>query len=698
MIAGRGDKENNDKKEKTEISNHINNEKIYKNKFKSNLKMTDNISQEKTKRKIREFEFNNINKDVVNQRNNYVQNLNEKKLTTICTMNDKISHVNKESLLKDLKSNNFMEFNLQSFNRNEEIRGMINYDFQKGKIFNMSNLDCQIKQITLDSEEKRKFRVDNLKILEKEIGEQKKLKQIYHSLENGNNKNKKLLKSKINVINNTVKSENNSNSKSSENKPNKNDSENKLYQKKMEKIEYEEILKKFLKSEELKCLLKSENVLNLHKDCSNEITKKNKSNEQIERLDSNYKNFFVEKLSKIKNDDFNETINFTHLNKFIKKDKKIENDMGEIIYKTPNSNFSQKTKSLNLMNTIDNIFNSKNSTLHHQKNNEFQTSTLQNINLENDIKINFVYDKIYGNEDKKCELSICNDLERKFPSLEDDNLLNTNYCYISNSLLDKLMNLQDPDIFIKIIEKIVVNNIVYNTFNKEKCTVCSNITNKNNNISLICAKEKENNIFTSNNISFSRYLNENIMRFNKIKIYKYLFLNRHLGVNSEDETYFSTYNKIKDQHNINKKRFRQLNDINDCIEDLDLDERGSFLAKMNDKHFGDENEKVGIPNGLNDYPNKSSNKNSGTLDLDQGYKDIFQKDISKKLVNQEKVKNFIKINDNSFNKLANKNFCVKSSYIDNINSINDETNSERFPNRIFNNLKVNNFNFNYEPM
>jgi len=114
------------------------------------------------------------------------------------------------------------------------------------------------------------------------------------------------------------------------------------------------------------------------------------------------------------------------------------------------------------------------------------------------------------------------------------------------------MEISDPDLFLKVIESIVLNNIVYSIFNQEQNSTPENIEFRNN---LNCfinkqIKEKEvsdYDLLDSNPHKICKesknYLlkSKNQNKITKIKIKE-----------SESEKYNNIYNRIKECHNLNK--------------------------------------------------------------------------------------------------------------------------------------------------
>lgn len=109
----------------------------------------------------------------------------------------------------------------------------------------------------------------------------------------------------------------------------------------------------------------------------------------------------------------------------------------------------------------------------------------QIINLKNiEYKVNSVVAIEKFDEKNKIE----------YHSFDEENLLNTNSYFISDSLLDKLMNMNDPNMFINVIEKIILNNIVYSVFSKEKL-ISAGLNPRKLQNSSFRRKEFEYNIF-----------------------------------------------------------------------------------------------------------------------------------------------------------------------------------------------------------
>lgn len=229
-----------------------------------------------------------------------------------------------------------------------------------------------------------------------------------------------------------------------------------------------------------------------------------------------------------------------------------------IVNNKQNENFQEESK--------------KEQNVYNENYNLFKIRKISRDNLKEAEILNKIDQLIVNNnknESINCDEDKIDNLKIKYHSFEEENLINTNSCFIANNMLDKLINLKDPDIFLNIIEKIVVNNIVYSIFSEERF-IPTNLNLKNNKKSFDILKDNDNNNNIFGNVNEILYSSNNIYDNDKDLNLdtsngksSYLVSNKNKsGSLIEDRKYFNIYNKIKDNHHINQVNNSQKNHIN----------------------------------------------------------------------------------------------------------------------------------------
>ena len=164
------------------------------------------------------------------------------------------------------------------------------------------------------------------------------------------------------------------------------------------------------------------------------------------------------------------------------------------------------------------------------------------------------------NENSKIKCSI----------VDEDNLFNTPSSFISNNMLDKLMAVKDADLFINVLEKIVVNNIV-GSLSKDKF-ISTSFKNIYSNSQTNNTNEVENQNIGKNEYNTNKGY---IMNINN-DIFNQNFNSSSLLI--DDLKYNNLYNKIKNNHQINWKN------KNETISNIRQD---SLSIKKNDQFVND---------------------------------------------------------------------------------------------------------------
>jgi len=334
---------------------------------------------------------------------------------------------------------------------------------------------------------------------------------------------------------------------------------------------------------------------------------------------------------------------------------------------------------------------------------------------KNDCKYDISVKNIYNDNSEEEEI--------KYTSIEEENLINTSCCFISNTLLDRLMDLKDPNLFLNIIEKIIVNNIVYSILGKDKYT-SSNKLDFNNNVKESIIKDNKENEKNRNlskiekeynykkNAFIRKLYSINSKEIINIKVSdkKPIMNNRRIDnfniknernnsdMAFEEETFYNIYNKIKDIHNINKNKIDYLNENNNYDLNLSLDEKDKIQIEKYFNIHNTKNTDLDLNRGnliqtslTEDYFNNNGMFFCGTSE--KNINEVLRKNqTSFKLENDKKEEKFNK--DNIYNNNIKTNIL---KLINNVN-FNDEqiiaSGHIRFKNDL---LGINNFNFNFYP-
>lgn len=697
---------------------------------------------------------------------------------------DKIScnRTEKDALIKDLKSTNFMEYNLNNIYENKNVENSIeksksnlnkteiylSNNYEKRKDFLMKNYlenpkyvnNDYLKNPEINSNNRVSSNLSIENIQPEEFINTDKLKKFQKQIPFSLNHDKSIkMMEKLPGIKN------------------------------LQKVEFSEILEKFFESKELGCVLNHKDSPSSLKNFSKINEKKLINSNHAGFLDIKLKNLFRKKLNQYHNEEFtnrdilsykfkqklfNKTINIDRekqdCNQKIYKtihqknidfnkepansDVEIKTPKNKISYTLPylimsneKSNISLKEKELfkyqdsiekkindNIKYYNENVVFTKDNDRYKlleekYKQSDYEINSFKNIikskkkrycyderinSSENKKKfvcsnketnderyliknnqVNLNWNSLHKKEEKIINPEISIDLKEKCLSIEEENLLNTNVCYISNSMLDKLMNLHDPDIFLKIIEKIVVNNIVFSIFNKDQYNHCFNSKFENDsNLKYIFSNNiNKGNIndynfgtqssnYIKGNAKYTERSNSSEKENYQIKIAKNVI---------DNQIFNNLYDKIKNDHKINIKNYCRNKENSDNFN-LNLDEKYLINNGNNIRNIYNEDVNNNISNSLNVLNKDSYNVFKKTNNSPNNYKNFYTKYTNLKLENIEENKS--KLDDIYMDSEIGRNPCISSNYLDNLNAKLD-LNSGKYENGSYKNLKVNNFNFFY---